>query len=329
MALRTPRLRRRWLSRVARGGFGRRALDLCAGIGGFSSGLYQAGFRPYGVEIDPDAVAIYRQHVGVCVEADVRRLLVGDQPVDLVVADLPIESSDRRGVQPYDRLETHPASLPHQIVRIARQVEAGAVLLVWYPGPSKGWRSRPAAIDRLWGLLDAHGFSPAARVLDAVDYGVPQHRRRWIVLGFASKGLRAAFRWPHPTHVPAREAHDRKKPRYVTPRDVLGLPIDVPAPPITASEHKAAWRGDRGGRARLRRASEHLAVQAGRGAWGAHVPLTVPQLAVLQGLPREWRFDAMRRDVQYRLVGHAFPPAFAEVLARRIRRAFRATGWAP
>jgi len=39
-----------------------RAIDVCAGAGGFSLGLSRAGFDVLGVELDSDAIDTHRRH---------------------------------------------------------------------------------------------------------------------------------------------------------------------------------------------------------------------------------------------------------------------------
>ncbi|MGW3635216.1 DNA cytosine methyltransferase [Streptomyces sp. NPDC005122] len=51
--------------------------------------------------------------------------------------------------------------------------------------------------------------------------------------------------------------------------------------------------------------------------------LTVEQAAMIQGFPRDWRFQG-RKTAQYRQVGNAFPPPVAEAVGRAIAAVLRA-----
>ncbi|MET7314197.1 MULTISPECIES: DNA cytosine methyltransferase [Streptomyces] len=50
--------------------------------------------------------------------------------------------------------------------------------------------------------------------------------------------------------------------------------------------------------------------------------LTVEQAAIIQGFPREWRFQG-RKTARYRQVGNAFPPPVAEAVGRAIAAVLR------
>ncbi|MBK6385100.1 MAG: DNA cytosine methyltransferase [Chitinophagaceae bacterium] len=53
-------------------------------------------------------------------------------------------------------------------------------------------------MKKIIGAFKEIGYNISYRILDAADYGVPQHRERIILVG--SKGN--AFKFPKPTHGP-------------------------------------------------------------------------------------------------------------------------------
>ncbi len=83
----------------------------------------------------------------------------------------------------------------------------------------------------------ALGYSVEHRVIDAVAYGVPQHRRRIIFVGTRAE-LGIEFEWPKPTHLaPARNGEfriaesQRSDPSILTP-----FTLHNPAPFAMLSE---------------------------------------------------------------------------------------------
>jgi DNA (cytosine-5)-methyltransferase 1 len=53
--------------------------------------------------------------------------------------------------------------------------------------------------------------------------------------------------------------------------------------------------------------------------------LTVEQAAIIQGFPKDWRFEG-KKTARYRQVGNAFPPLVAEAVGRAIAEALQRTG---
>lgn len=80
--------------------------------------------------------------------------------------------------------------------------------------------------------LSAAGYRVAARVLDAADYGAPQHRERTIVIGIR-QDLPGAIRFPIQTH----GEHGSGYLLYKTVRDAIA---DLPPPTETVANHTGA-----------------------------------------------------------------------------------------
>lgn len=170
-----------------------RVLDLFAGAGGFSEGIGAVGsFDLVGaVEVDEDAAATFRQnHRGVCLAtADIRSLSARDLlnlaggRVDVVVAGPPCQGFSVSG----PRDPAHPSTgLLFEAVRVIRELRPRAFLIENVPGLLSFRRG--IIIDRLFrelGQIAYRGqkYSVTLETLDAVGYGVPQHRRRIFVSG--------------------------------------------------------------------------------------------------------------------------------------------------
>ena len=69
--------------------------------------------------------------------------------------------------------------------------------------------------EEIIAALDEAGYRATVRVLNAADYGVPQSRRRLVLL--AGRGFKIPF--PQPTH--AKNPKDNSRQPWVKLRDVI------------------------------------------------------------------------------------------------------------
>lgn len=175
------------------------AIDLFSGCGGLTLGLRQAGFRVLGaVEWDPLAVETYEtNHPSVHLWAeDIRKVSVaqvrrelGLRPgsLDLLAGCPPCQGFSTMTTLNGKRPRRDPRnSLVLEFVRFVRGLKPKAVMLENVPGLESDQR-----MVRLRGALKRLGYECNSAVLDASDYGVPQRRRRFILL--AGRGTTIPF----------------------------------------------------------------------------------------------------------------------------------------
>jgi DNA (cytosine-5)-methyltransferase 1 len=181
-------------------------VDLFAGCGGGSLGFLAAGFRAVGaVEVDPDAAEAYEVNVGLrplvrdISSVDGTELLrpAGLRPGELTLlfGCPPCQSFTilRRGsdTTPIDLVRN---ALPSQYLRLVDELRPRHLAFENVPGMVEGrWRPQ---FQALLASLRALGYHYRSAILDAADYGVPQRRRRLLVI--ASRVTEA--RLPLPTH---------------------------------------------------------------------------------------------------------------------------------
>jgi DNA (cytosine-5)-methyltransferase 1 len=316
-----------------------RALDLCAGAGGFGLGLRAAGFDALGVELDPDAVETHRANVGPCERADIAQWSPRES-FPLVVAGVPCQPFSAAGA---GAGTTDPRGrLFRDVLRVAR--EAGARVVCFEN--VRGILAR--GLSEIETALVAEGYAVTVAELNAADFGVPQYRRRVFIV--ARRPGVPAFVAPSPAHGPgllawrtlggalgiAPTPTGAVAPcagcgHVGTVRDAAGrgltcgcaaLPgacapewLDRPAPTVTTTEVKGT-RATRGNGYRFNggpdRASDALFLATGRRR------VTVAEAAALQGLPGGFRL-AGTVEQQYRQVGNAVPPALAAAVANSLR----------
>jgi len=166
-------------------------VDLFAGAGGLSLGLEKAGFEPiHAVEIDDDARSTYANNREAFepeeITKDIREVdtegiseLVGQDSIDLVAGGPPCQGfsevvspdgSDERNhlftyfIQWVDELR--PEAALFENVRGMENTADGKFL------------------DAVKESFAKIGYEVTSRVVTASDFGVPQHRRRLIMLAF-------------------------------------------------------------------------------------------------------------------------------------------------
>jgi DNA (cytosine-5)-methyltransferase 1 len=195
-------------------------VDLFAGMGGMSAGLRDAGFRiAAAVEIDEDARLTYSaNHGGVPLLGDIRAVsakkiksAAGVRVVDVVVGCPPCqgftrltENSGRR--DPRNRLVM-------EFLRVVQELKPRVCMMENVPGLATRGRG---LFGRLLRGLRAAGYRVAWDVVEMADYGVPQMRKRLVLM--AGRGFDVAI--PRPTHRGAK--------RWRSVRDAIGM---LPSPP--------------------------------------------------------------------------------------------------
>jgi len=345
-----------------------RCLELFAGAGGAALGLRRAGFGHEAlVEIDRDACATLRAAaLGPVLEGDARdvearcadwRSLIeadawddaGDELVDapddddldwMAVRESIAERIVRDAISA-DLLWASPPCPLHSRANTRRRAVAfdgWPVTLAWVDALQPQWvaiENVQAALDvarSLWSsTLSARGYQCVSAVLDAADFGVPQRRRRVILL--ARRGGRVWL--PEPTHSSGAGLHlaphrtlGQAVPalldavdgclRYVDGRAASERwRLDLPAPTVTCTEVKGTRASQSSGwtfTGGPDRASDAAYLAVGRRR------LTVRECATLQGFPDHWPWSGTV-TAQYRQIGNAVPPALATAIGRAILEA--------
>jgi DNA (cytosine-5)-methyltransferase 1 len=195
-----------------------RTLDLFAGAGGLSLGFELAGlgFKPvFGVEIDPAAARTFKRNFGCPVYDGPIEDLDHFEDADVILGGPPFQGFSPLGRDRDDLSRAVLNGLWMHYLRAVREVRPKAFIIENVPEFQKS-----AQFAKLLSILDtdpdlsdyAYGYG----VLNAADYGVPQKRRRGILL--AVRGVENVA-WPPPvTHGPNSPAETP----YLTVRDAIG-----------------------------------------------------------------------------------------------------------
>ena len=334
------------------------AVDVFAGCGGVSEGLRAAGFRVLAaVEVDPVAAETYRRnHRATYVyEADVRtvraaemmrRLRLIPGKLDLLAGCPPCQgfSSVSRLNGARRIVDRKQKDLLFEMLRFTRALKPKAVMLE---------NVRGLGGDRRWSEFVADlrtaGYKCSYGILDAADFGVPQRRKRLLLL--ATRSAVVPFARPAKIGRTVRDAIE-KLPRPGKTGDPLH---DFP------ERHSAGIRRliskipkDGGSRAELEgrfqlpchKSCDGFKDIYGRMAWDdvaptittgctnpskgrflhpeQHRAITLREAALLQSFPRRYRFSLARgKQGAALLIGNAFPPEFVRRNALPIAKVLR------
>lgn len=206
-------------------------LDLYSGMGGLSLGFVVAlDAEVLGVDIDQYAVDTYNLNLkrfgARAVRADVLRFRP-DSEFDLIIGGVPCQPWSYAVAHAKGRSgERHPLAptLP-RFFDLIIQIKPKAFLMENVEGLATRYRD---VLERE--LAEARGeYNIAMRVLDAADYGVPQHRRRLFVLGIRKDlGIKPSF--PQPTHAEKTTVllDGTVLKRWITVREAIGDLLSLP-----------------------------------------------------------------------------------------------------
>ncbi len=196
-------------------------VDLFSGVGGLSYGFSKMPeFNIIAAnEIDSDIAKAYSlNHPNVkMINCDINDLsedmllgALGGATVDVVVGGPPCQSYSTLGKRRLDER----ANLFKQYKRILKILRPRAFVFENVLGILSMDKGR--LFKQIQAEFEELGYILKYRVLDAVDFGVPQHRERVILVGFKDENN---YVYPSPTH------GDGKLP-YVTLKDAIGdLPV--------------------------------------------------------------------------------------------------------
>ena len=328
-------------------------LSAFTGAGGSDLGLEAAGYRTVGcIEVDPDArntIRTNRPAWNLLEPADVTKLVrtlepsdvgLGKRELDVLVGGPPCQpfsNAAQWAASAKAGMKDQRSDCIRSFFGLVKIFLPKVVLLENVEGFVLGKtsvlryiKSSITHIEREFGTQ----YRLHWKIIDACDYGVPQRRRRALVV--LLRNHRGGFVWPLPTHLS----------RPVRAWDALaGVPNGM------ATETKGKWapllasvpegqnylfHTDRGAglplfgyRTRywsflLKLAKDQpswtLPAQPGPSTGPFHWenrPLTVDELLRLQTFPASWEVVGTHRS-QVRQVGNATPPLLAEVIGRAI-----------
>jgi DNA (cytosine-5)-methyltransferase 1 len=330
------------------------AIDLFCGAGGLTEGLRQAGFHVVGaVEHDALACRAYRlNHKRVKLwEVDIRRLSgaammrslklrPGD--LDLLAACPPCQGFSAMRTRNGRRTNRDSRNdLIFDVLRIIRSMKPKSVMLENVPGLAGNRRHSVFCKE-----LELEGYCVKSDILNTVDFGVPQRRRRLVVLAsritepeFAPKAtapctvrhfignLPPPKRSRDPLHnysvQRSKKVTDliRRIPRNGGSRMALGKHEQLPC------HQRLAGFWDVYGRMAWDKPAPTITggcINPSKGRFlhpSADRAITLREAALLQTFPKTYRFPLDKGRYQIALlIGNALPPEFIRRHATALRQ---------
>ncbi|MBN9622107.1 MAG: DNA cytosine methyltransferase, partial [Actinobacteria bacterium] len=198
-------------------------IDLFAGCGGMTCGFEETGrFRSIlAVESERDAATTWALNFGdrVARDEDGQPLRI-ERVSPFPKADVVIGGPPCQGFSPLNMkgVGLERRGLWREYLRALRESEPSAFVMENVPELLRS--AEYASFERSARRL---GYAIEGRVLNAADYGVPQTRKRAIVIGVLGGGIR----WPEPTHASPDIAGEVGLPPWRTFRQAVeGLPLE-------------------------------------------------------------------------------------------------------
>ncbi len=171
-----------------------RFIDLFAGIGGIRLGFEAAGGNcVFSSEFDNDACKTYKENFGEEPSGDITKIASSDIPnFDILLGGFPCQAFSIIGKKEGFENETS-GTLFFEIERILKEKHPPAFMLENVKNLKT--HDKGKTFKTIRSHLMALGYHVHAKVLNALDFGVPQRRERIIIVGFLEN---IPFRFPNP-----------------------------------------------------------------------------------------------------------------------------------
>lgn len=330
----------------------RTAIDLFAGAGGATQGLAESGIRVLGaVEIERHAAASYRaNHADVRLwQQDIRSLPaqemrreLGLEPGELTLLKACPPCQGFSSLADGGSTRDDPRNeLVVDTVRFVRAFRPKIVLVENVRGLARDPRS-----ERIRAALGSLGYSSRNYLVDATDFGVPQRRKRFIMLAVRGKrrGLpdrldtgssgvatvRTAFSKLERQISDSDPLHEEVEVSEIVRRRIEAVPIggdrfDLPTELQLECHRKLTGGSSRGasgsyGRLKWDEPAPTMTTRCTTPACGSFIhpdlnrPITLREAAAIQTFPADYKFVGGRVAVASQ-IGNAVPILMARNIA--------------
>jgi DNA (cytosine-5)-methyltransferase 1 len=319
-----------------------KVVSLFTGAGGMDIGFTKAGHEIiWANDIDQDSLESYAHYFEKKFNLNKKHVVVGDikkiassaiPDSDIVIGGFPCQGFSL--ANPYRGVEDSRNELYLEILRILKDKKPKYFVAENVTGLHSigGYESKEDKKNKLGRVLkiilqefEEAGYTVKWKILNAADFGVPQSRRRIIILG-TRKDISTIVTHPEPTHSKLGD----NLPKYKTLGEAISDLPEEPNPNYKISNHvgtshKVKINGFIGNRKTDPNKPSPTIVGRGGGTGGpviiphpnAKRRLTVRECARIQCFPDDFEFYGSNSSA-YRQIGNAVPWPLAYHVAKMI-----------
>lgn len=299
-----------------------RVISLFSGCGGLDLGFLKSGFEiVFANDIDKDACETYKKNIGnhiVC--KDIHNIQASEIPdADILIGGFPclgftIANGKRRDI------DSKYNTLYLEYARILKEKQPKYFLVENVAGIQSGTVFRENFYNKIIPTFEACGYEVKHTMLNALDFGVAQSRKRVIIVG-RRLDVKNEINFPIPIC---------KIPK--TLREAIGdlpLEFDSSIPNHIGSNHKIKINGYVGNRVLLwDKPSPTITGRGSRGGGAVihphpnlHRRLSVRECARLQSFDDNFIFYGSN-GATYAQIGNAVPPLMSYYIAQEFKKVF-------
>jgi DNA (cytosine-5)-methyltransferase 1 len=341
--------------------------DLFSGVGGFTEGFKSAGLEcVLSADYNEYAVNAHRMnhpddecwHTDLSIKSEREKVIkyLKKEKVNLIVGGPPCQGFSIFGKRRFVNTKNHDITsdnrnnLVHEFAEIVNRVSPDWFLMENVPGILSAHKGK--YVEEICSFFNSNGYRTEAKIINAADYGAPQQRKRFILIGTKTdyiipwpkaKFFNSPEDWQKPYRTVGQAISDLAHPEthlqyknHVPPKHSKitadrfsyieeGKKMDIEKLP------KKLRIGQKTGKPianfshvfkRLDRNKPSGTIVPGHNAFPVHPTLnrtlTVREAARIQTFPDRYVFTGPIIN-QCLQVGNAFPPLVAQIFADRLR----------
>ena len=312
-------------------------IELFAGAGGMALGLENAGFETkLLVEYDKNCIATLKKNRPKwnVIHDDIHNINFKGMQADVVTGGFPCQAFSHAGHKL--GFEDTRGTLFYEFARAVKEIKPKIFLAENVEAILRNQNGK--TIETIMDVLSSFGYDVRYEILNAVNYGVAQKRKRVIFIG-TKKGIKFQYPKPGEKIVTLAEAlkdvpksigekysdEKIKLLKHVPPGGSwVNMPLEVQKKYMGKSFYSTGGRRGMGRRISWNEPCLTLTCSPGQKMTErCHPeevrPFTVREYARIQSFPDSWEFIGSISS-QYRQIGNAVPVKLASAIAKEIHQ---------